>query len=168
MPNSKPIIFTVVGKPITQGSKKSVPIYCGPTGAKTPVVKDGRMMTRVINDNPKLSGWRQEVAQAAKAVYSGPLLIGAVQLRLDFTFPRPKSHYRTGRYAGQLRATAPDCMTTKPDSLKLGRAIEDALTGVVWRDDSQIVRHVINKGYGERAEVAVVIFPLDDRVEEAF
>jgi Holliday junction resolvase RusA-like endonuclease len=46
---------------------------------------------------------------------------------------------------------------TRPDVLKLARAAEDALTGIVWRDDSQIVHETLAKVYGEpeRLEVAV-------------
>jgi len=32
--------------------------------------------------------------------------------------------------------------------LKLARAVEDALTGVIWADDAQIVDEVIRKRYG--------------------
>lgn len=57
------IQFRVYGEPKPQGSKKSVPIYSR-TG---PVMRDGRVLTRVVNDNPKLGQWRQGVAQAARA-----------------------------------------------------------------------------------------------------
>ena len=41
--------------------------------------------------------------------------------------------------------------------LKLTRAVEDALTGLVWRDDAQVVDEVLSKRYGapERVEVRV-------------
>ena len=40
---------------------------------------------------------------------------------------------------------------------KLVRAVEDALTGLVWRDDAQVVVQTVRKRYGhpERAEVLV-------------
>lgn len=32
-----------------------------------------------------------------------------------------------------------------PDVLKLARGVEDALTGIVWRDDAQIVNESLSK-----------------------
>jgi Holliday junction resolvase RusA-like endonuclease len=36
---------------------------------------------------------------------------------------------------------------TRPDADKLVRAVADALTGVLWRDDSQIDRMMVGKFY---------------------
>jgi Holliday junction resolvase RusA-like endonuclease len=36
--------------------------------------------------------------------------------------------------------------------LKLARAVEDALTGVLWRDDAQIAIEQLSKHYAERDE----------------
>ena len=38
-----------------------------------------------------------------------------------------------------------------PDVLKLARGVEDALTGIVWRDDAQIVNESLNKVVGAAA-----------------
>ena len=45
----------------------------------------------------------------------------------------------------------------RPDATKLVRAVEDALTGLVWRDDAQVVIQTVRKRYGhpERAEIFV-------------
>ena len=76
-------------------------------------------------------------------------------LRVSFTFyrPRPKGHFG----AKGVRPSAPRYPTTKPDVLKLARAVEDALTGVLWRDDAQIVAESIYKDYGEPARVVVTV-----------
>jgi Holliday junction resolvase RusA-like endonuclease len=44
-----------------------------------------------------------------------------------------------------------------PDLDKLIRAILDALTGVVWRDDGQVVDIVASKVYADTPGVDVVI-----------
>jgi Holliday junction resolvase RusA-like endonuclease len=55
-------------------------------------------------------------------------------------FPRPKSHYGTGRNAGKLKATAPTHNDGKPDRDNLDKAILDAMTGIGFmRDDKQVV-----------------------------
>lgn len=147
------IEFSVIGQPVTQGSKRAMPIY----RSGKPVMDNGRPMVRVVNDNPKLVEWRATVAQVARVAYDGDLICGAVSLDLEFVRPRPKSHYGTGRNAERLKHSAAEYPIGKPDTLKLARAVEDALTGVMWRDDSQIVRHTIAKTWGRCFMVHVKI-----------
>jgi len=88
------------------------------------------------------------------APLEGPLL-----LELTFWIPRPKGHYGSGKNAAVVKAGAPFAPTVKPDLLKLTRAVEDALTGIVYRDDSQITSETLQKAYttGQaRTEVRVV------------
>jgi len=151
------IEFDVVGEPATQGSK--IEHVIRGKGGK-PVIKNGRALTTIREDNPRLAVWRQEVAHAASVAYTGPLFIGAVRLTLDFQRPRPKNHYGTGRNAGTLKASAPKYPTGRPDTIKMARAVEDALTGVVYVDDSQAVAHLLTKAYG-RFGVHVMVESLD-------
>jgi len=167
------IEFEVVGKAVSQGSTRSVPMRNRGGGL---LMKDGRPVLRPVHQNAeKLLAWRQEVAQAARKAYSGPLLIGAVRLSLVFFRPRPKGHFGTGRNAGKLKTSAEDYPIQRPDVLKLARAVEDALTGVIWRDDSQVVEYGpwddhtpgLAKRWGP-FRVAVRIESLDGKTEEAF
>lgn len=152
------ISFSVFGEPKPQGSKKVMPIY----SKAGPVMRDGRVLTRCVNDNPKLGEWRQEIAHAARQAYSGPLLCGALQVVMRFVRPRPSSHFGTGRNFAVLKPSAPAWPTTKPDVLKLARAVEDSMKGVIYRDDSQIVREVLAKDYGDYFRVDVVVLELGD------
>ncbi|RLC27770.1 MAG: RusA family crossover junction endodeoxyribonuclease [Deltaproteobacteria bacterium] len=155
------IHFVVHGQPATQGSKRSVPIY----SKGKPVIKKGRVITRVIDDNPKVVQWKQQVAyfaaQALDEANINEMFSGAIFLRLVFQRPRPKSHYGTGRNARRLKSSAPPHPTTKPDLLKLARAVEDALSGVVYRDDAQIVKECLKKKYGPHFAVDVTIMEID-------
>lgn len=151
------IQFQVIGRPATQGSKRAMPIY---RKGGQPVMKDGRMLTRVVEDNPRLADWRRQVALAARDEYDGPLLECPIQLCLHFERPRPKGHYGTGRNAGKLKEAAPFYPTSRPDLGKLTRAVEDALTGVLYRDDSQIVYLVLTKGWGQVFSVEVSVAAL--------
>lgn len=130
--------FTVYGDAVPQGSKV-------------------RTQWGVREANSKLRPWRDCVAAEAGKVASGELLTGPILLELTFVRPRPKSHYGTGKNEGKLKDSAPQYPTTKPDSLKLGRAVEDALTGILWRDDSQVCWHVIEKTYGTPARCEVQV-----------
>ena len=134
------VSFTVYGTAAPAGSKT--------TGAR----KDG---ARFVRDSSKRAApWKLQVADAAgKAMDGAPLMDGALHLQAIFHVPRPKGHHG----ARGLRPSAPEHPTTRPDVTKLLRALEDACTGIVWRDDSQVVLQVASKCYGEpaRAEVEV-------------
>ena len=155
------IEFSIYGHPATQGSKKVVPIY----KAGAPMIKNGRVLTRVVNDNPKTAEWRQEIAHAARQAYRGELLTGPLCLAVTFYKPRPKGHFGSGRNAGTLKESAEKYPISKPDTVKLVRALEDSLTGVIWKDDSQVVTHVLHKRYGEYFKVEVCVLKMEDYVE---
>jgi Holliday junction resolvase RusA-like endonuclease len=128
------IAFFVPGKPQPAGSKRA---FRNPhTGH-----------INVVDANKNAGAYKQQVAEAALAMYRGPLLTVPLQMQIDFYVQRPKSHYRTGGNAHLLRDSAPRVPTTKPDLLKLARGIEDALTGVVYVDDSLIAYEVLSKSY---------------------
>lgn len=136
--------FTVYGAAQPAGSKK------GFVNRKT-----GRV---IITDDAKRSRpWKSEVTAAAidAMTFHGdegtsgllPPLDGPLLLELTFWVSRPKGHYGTGRNADKVKPGAPWAPTVKPDLLKLARAVEDALTGVVYRDDAQIVTETLQKAY---------------------
>ena len=139
------ISFLVYGVPVGQGSKTR-----GQSGTKT----------WIRDDNAKtLKPWRDRIANAAADAHGGaPLLLGPVVVHVSFGFPRLKAHYGAG---GKLKAGAPTLKVTKPDVDKLVRALFDALTGVVWHDDGQVVSVRASKAYGDppRTEVRIVELP---------
>jgi Holliday junction resolvase RusA-like endonuclease len=104
----------------------------------------------IVDANAKSGPWMNAVAhRAAQAMDGGPLFDGPVEVFMTFAFPRPKSHYRTGKRSGELRPDAPVMHSKKPDCDKLVRAIGDGMTGVVYRDDSQISLLHVDKRYVE-------------------
>ena len=141
------IRFQVTGQPATAGSKRAFPFRKA----------NGGLGVRVTEDNPKAKGWRELVIGAATDAHKGELLNGAIRLTLTFVRPRPQGHFRTGKNAGRLKEDAPRYPTTKPDCTKLTRALEDALKGVIWRDDAQVVEQHVNKTFGEPACCVVLI-----------
>lgn len=88
-------------------------------------------------------------------------LTGPLSLDFTFIFPRPKSHFGTGRNSGRLKPSAPLAHTKKPDISNLIKFPEDILNGLAWNDDAQIVLMVAHKRYcedGEEPGTEIVIF----------
>ena len=148
-----PITIEVFGNAKPAGSKKAMPV-----GGRNPT---GRWT--VVDDNRQAGPWKIQVAQEAGLQYRGPLLTGPLSVEMVFFQIRPKGHSGTGRNAGLIKDSAPSYPCARPDVLKLARAIEDALTGVVYRDDSLIVDERIAKRYGDRAGVKIRIWPVAER-----
>jgi len=75
----------------------------------------------------------------------------AICLRLIFYMPRPKNHYRTGKFSELLKDSTPSFHTKKPDVDNLSKAVLDAMTDAgILSDDSIVVQHYIYKKYTER------------------
>lgn len=122
----------------------------------------------VVDANAKSKPWKQEVAAAANAAYDGTsLLTGPLAVTFVFTVTRPKSHYGTGKNSQVLKPSAPSDPTIRPDLLKLARGIEDALTGVLYVDDSQIIEEHLYKCYGDRDRVEIDVTEYDAWMDEA-
>lgn len=111
----------------------------------------------------KLKPWRNAVAQAVGEAWEAAgfsLLRGPVRISVVFGYTRPKAHYRTGKNSHILRDDAPHYKISAPDADKLARAIGDALTGVVYKDDSQVQWGHLRKVYDESAYADITIIDL--------
>lgn len=125
------IHFTAYVKPEPQGSAKAFVIA-------------GR--ARITSANSKLKPFRSEVtrcamlaAREAGHTEDEPVFGKHVPVRLAlvFTFRKPDSVPKKRTHH-----------VVKPDSDKLVRATFDALTGVIYHDDAQVVKHTAEKQYG--------------------
>ena len=138
------VSFFAAGVPISQGSKRHV--------------GGGRM----IESSRKLMPWRAKVADAAEQAMAGkPLLDEPLWMAALFCFWRPKAHYRTGKYSHFLKPSAPSNPPSYPDLEKLVRATNDAMEGIVFRNDSLVCRLHAEKVYRERLGVFIAIGTMD-------
>jgi Holliday junction resolvase RusA-like endonuclease len=149
--------FFVPGVPKPAGSKVSgVAHRRDPeTGQQVPVyTEDGRLKTFTKDDTGDAGkAWRTDVrAEAKAAMIDRAVMEGAVSVTVTFVMPRNKGHFGSGRNAGVLKPTAPRWHTVRPDIDKLSRAVLDALTGIVWRDDGQVVQKHATKRYADAHE----------------
>jgi Holliday junction resolvase RusA-like endonuclease len=133
------VSFTVFCKPEPQGSTRAFI----PKGWQRPII---------TSTNKALKPYRQQVARTALEVCQAAndvLPFGKhepAELTVSFYFLRPPSIPK--------KRTA---HVVKPDLDKLVRAIKDALKGIVYHDDSQVVTVHAHKNYGspERTEITV-------------
>jgi len=145
--------FVVLGTPVTQGSK-AVAGYAGeriPTRKGVAILKPRAILVEQSNmatetrKAHRLKRWRETIAMTAMRVVqrdNWQRVAGPVNLCCEFVFTRPKSHFVGGdRMRGRLTAKAPSHHVGYPDQDKLLRAVGDALTGIAYDDDSQVVSH---------------------------
>lgn len=82
-------------------------------------------------------------------VFTGPVVV-----RIHFRMPIPKSTTKAKRAEMLARKIRP---TVKPDIDNLAKSVLDALNGVAYKDDSQIVTTLVKKYYAEIPGVKVII-----------
>jgi len=103
--------------------------------------------------------WANAVSSAAaEAMNGGELITEPVRLTATFYFARPKAHYGSGKRADTLKPSAPQLHSQSPDLDKLLRNLNDALTGVVVRDDKQVCEIFTGRFWttqSERVEVTI-------------
>ena len=94
-----------------------------------------------------LALWRASVREGAKA--TGAILSPLpISVRIVFGMPRPKSHLMVRGAKLMVRAKYYYARpAVAPDLDKLVRGVLDALTGICYNDDSQVVEIVASKRY---------------------
>lgn len=139
--------FTVVGSPAAQGSKRLVRL------------RNGR--TAMLENSAKVRPWRQAVAAAAVdadcKVYDGDVIVW-----IRARWLRPKSHLSR---SGEPRKGAPT-RPSRADVDKIARSTLDALTGVAYRDDRQVVCLAVERVWcadGEREGADIIVMPAPPR-----
>lgn len=138
------IAFTIPGVPVAQPRQRHALIA-------------GHIRNYTPTRDP-VNVWKAATQHAAAAAYDGPLLDGPLSLDVTCIFPRPAS--RTWKTKPMLQVPR----TGKPDVDNLYKALADALTGVLFKDDAQITDAVIRKREAagdEQARTEVVVSSMD-------
>lgn len=145
------ITFFVPGIPVPKGSAKAF-------------MRKGMRFPVVVQDNAeKQKPWASMIGYTAKQA-GVEMVTGPVSIAMLFIFPRPKSHYGTGKNAGILKPWAPYYHVVKPDQDKLVRCVKDALTGIAWVDDCQACMYpLVTKVYGDTPGVQITLDAIEDK-----
>lgn len=137
------IEFVVPGTPVAKARHRSAVMPNGKVRHYTPA---------------KTENWEAHAAHAAHRarIKAGePVYAGPVALMVTAVMPVPASWPKWKREAAQAGEVAP---TAKPDMDNIEKAVKDAMNGVVYRDDSQVVLKATDLKYeGPHAEPGVYV-----------
>lgn len=110
-------------------------------GAPVPYTRARRVGNRYFLD-AKTIAYRESVRRACG---KRELLTGAVAVVITAYLVRPKSSKRADP-------------TIKPDIDNIAKQILDALNGIAWKDDAQVVRLTVQKRYDDSGEGGVDVW----------
>lgn len=113
------------------------------------VTRQGHAYTPAATTNAE--AWVKQCA--IQAGVQGPMA-GAVRLRMEVWKAIPPSWPKRRRAAALAGTERP---TNKPDIDNMVKLVGDALNGIVWRDDSQIVELQVSKAYAETAATRLTV-----------
>lgn len=141
--------MTVYGTPVAASRARTQPVYRkGAHGRPQPVMVDGRVVT-ASHTPQKYAEWKRLLKSEAQRVAREngfqifPAGIALI-MSLECVFIRPAS----------VSVKKRPHHTVKPDLDNLAKAVKDALQGVVYENDSQVVRYgaAFLKRYAENGE----------------
>lgn len=121
------------------------------------IVPEGKARARVTRFGTytpaKTRAYERAVAWQAKVAMQGKTLLqGGLTVTVTAVLPIPPSWSKRRQEEARRGLLRP---TGKPDWDNLGKAVSDALNGIVWKDDAQIVDARIVKVYGDRPLIRV-------------
>ena len=118
--------------------------------------RDGKIFTgNYTPANHPVRQFKADVRAAVSRVLSAPLE-GPVALRVVFVLPRPK------RLIWKRREMPRVPHTSRPDLDNLVKSTKDALNGLAWRDDSQVVELSASKCYASGNELPGVEIAIEE------
>lgn len=158
------VSFSVGGVPAPGGSKTIGYVRDG--GGRVRHREDGNPMAFLRDAGKGNKKWRKAVSDTAALAWGDRASIcDPCVLDVTFYMPRPKCHYRTGRFAHLLKSDAPLVHSVKPDVDKLLRSTADALTDAgLWVDDCIAHRGPAMKLYAEHGEPTGAVIRISELV----
>ena len=116
------------------------------------MTKHGRMYDPSHKDKKQI--WLQIAKHKPKMPFAGDIMI-----KLMFTMPRPKNHYRTGKFKHLLKDNVPEYHSYIPDLDNMVKMVCDIIQGKdrMICDDSQICMLQAEKVWGFTGKTEVVI-----------
>lgn len=132
------IEFTIPGKPVGQGRPR--------------FSRHGRFVQTY--DPPKSRQYKAKAIQYEQTIYSGQPLESDLKVTVRAYFEVPKSYTKKRRTACLANVEKP---SKKPDIDNIVKGIMDAMNGIIYSDDKQVVRLEAFKEYAEEPCVKVTV-----------
>lgn len=107
-----------------------------------------------LYDPPKVRSFKSVLALYTRMHYSGKPLEGPLSVKVRFYRRNQK---RVSKRRLKLREEGKIRPTKKPDLSNYLKSFEDALNGVLWADDAQIVNEEISKYYSQKPRIEVEV-----------
>ena len=133
-----PIHFTVEGAPKAKARHRSY-------------INDGRINTYTPMTT---SAWEQYIKLVAGPHAPRNLFEGPISLQCIFYMPIPKSWSKKKQHQASIHSIQP---TVKPDVDNMLKLVKDALNGVIWKDDKQVVHVNARKLYSQDPRTEIFI-----------
>ena len=141
-----------------------------------------RKIKLIVQQNPKpqkrhrhtRKGWTYDPSSGDKKAfilmlrYNAPKtpLDGALCLKIRFSMPYPKKYYRTGKFKGQLKANAPVKFINRPDIDNLLKFVLDAGNKILWHDDCQVYKVIMEKVYSLEPGTEIIVEETDESFQK--
>lgn len=111
-----------------------------------------------VYDPPKVKNFKRVLRSLAVHQYARPPLLGPLSVSLTFYRPVQKSISQSERERRLSNESKP---VVKPDTDNYIKATLDALNGILWHDDAQIVKITGEKRYSENGKIVITVTQLD-------
>lgn len=138
--------FVVIGEAKPAGSKTSGVATRMVGGKRVPIIGPSGMPKTFTKDSSGAKGksWRNDVAEAGLRCrpFDEPL---DCRLAAEFVFVTPYAPADYSKRDGLLRDSIRVAPHVRPDAVKLARAVEDALSTILYTDDARITEERIRK-----------------------
>lgn len=108
-----------------------------------------------VYDPPKTAKFKRELKQLATEMYHDAPLEGEIYLKVAFYRKIQKS---ISKKEHDKRASGEHRPIVKADLSNYLKSFEDALNGVLWKDDAMIVHEEIDKYYSDNPRIEVEIY----------
>ncbi|WP_418465374.1 RusA family crossover junction endodeoxyribonuclease [Faecousia sp.] len=132
------VVFSVPGEPVAKGRPRFLRSGAAYTPAKT---KNYEKLVRL------------EYARQAREYQFPPNV--PLAIRVEAYLAIPKSASRKRRESMELGLLRP---LKRPDADNILKSVTDALNGVAYRDDSQLVYEAVGKYYSSRPRIEVALW----------
>lgn len=136
------IRLTIPGEPVAQGRPR--------------FSRRGKYVSTY--DPPKSRGYKEYIKQIARQELHIEPLTGSIRINVKVYRGIQKSGSKLTRRKKQDGIIRP---TVKPDTDNYYKAVSDALTGILWKDDNQIVEIHVGKWYSDQPRVEIEVEEID-------